>query len=150
MWGLHRELEHIPGGEFQQWHIIAAPGHPFLKAVIETVLRNIDRYQPWFDGTGREGIFRLTGPIAYTLAIAPLLDRHDHRLVANEREIGLEYSILSGIGHQKLFRSHYLTNSSSLIQMTGSRRPLAALYSFAVRLRRMAGMAKRAARGEAA
>ncbi len=44
--GLHPELHNIPGGEFQQWHIVAAPGHPFLKAVIKKVLRNIDRVQP--------------------------------------------------------------------------------------------------------
>ena len=45
-WGKHPELRHVSGGEFQQWHIVAAPGHPFLRVVIANVLRNIEIYNP--------------------------------------------------------------------------------------------------------
>ena len=48
------------------------PGHPFLKAVIEMVLRNTRTYTP-LDGFAKFAILRVTGPITYTLAIVPLL-----------------------------------------------------------------------------
>ena len=66
-WGLHSELRSVPGGEYQQWFILAAPGHPFLKAVIEKVLRNLRRYSPVHYGVGKRAVLRTTGPIAYTL-----------------------------------------------------------------------------------
>jgi len=31
-WGIHSRLRQIGRQEFQQWHIIAAPGHPFLSS----------------------------------------------------------------------------------------------------------------------
>ncbi len=40
-WGMHRELASFSGGEYQQWHIIAVAGHPFLREVIERVVGNI-------------------------------------------------------------------------------------------------------------
>jgi hypothetical protein len=89
--GLHRELSGLAGGEFQQWHIVARAGHPLLAAVIKRVLDNILNYRPW-TGVGRNGVLRVTGPIAYTRAIAPLLAYHPHRLVKSEHEIGLEFS----------------------------------------------------------
>jgi hypothetical protein len=89
--GLHRELSGIAGGEFQQWHVVARAGHPFLAAVIKCVLQNILTYRPW-TGVGRNGVLRVTGPIAYTRTIAPLLAHYPHRRVESEQEIGLEFS----------------------------------------------------------
>lgn len=40
--GLHPDLAHMAEGELQQWRVIAAPGHPFLRAVIKSDLSNID------------------------------------------------------------------------------------------------------------
>ena len=40
-------------GELQQWHIVCAPEHPFLKAVIAAVMRNIDAYDPARDEVGK-------------------------------------------------------------------------------------------------
>ena len=68
-----------------------APGHPFLKAVIESVLTNIDSYRPWLDGTGKIGVLRVSGPIAYTLAIHPLLGSHSHRKLRTNTELNLSY-----------------------------------------------------------
>ena len=106
-WGLHGDLLHIDGGEFQQWFIASAPGHPFLKAVIENVIANIDRYNPALHGTGRRGVLRLTGPVAYTLAIFPLLASNKYRYVNSEVDLGLRYTIFSGESHFELFKSHY-------------------------------------------
>lgn len=80
-WGLHAELAHVPGGEFQNWVIVTRAGHPFLAAVIESVVSNIENYSPQAFGVGKHGTLRLTGPIAYTLAIAPLLEQHAYRRV---------------------------------------------------------------------
>ena len=95
-YGLHPELDHlelsgVPAGEFQNWVIITRPEHPFLAAVIESVLYNIAHYSVRAFGVGKPGVLRLTGPVAYTLAIAPLLHRHAHRRVV-DLEAGLMYS----------------------------------------------------------
>lgn len=120
-WGLHPELAQVPGGEFQQWHIIAAPGHPFLRAVIERVLGGIESYSARSVDVGWAGVLRLTGPIAYTLAIAPLLDRHPHRRVADESELNLDYSIFAGSDHKSLFAKHYTTNLAPVVRQPGLR-----------------------------
>jgi hypothetical protein len=101
--GLHRELSGIAGGEFQQWHIVARPGHPFLAAVINSVLENIRAYRPW-TGVGRNGVLRVTGPIAYTRAIAPLLADYPHRRIKSEQEIGFDFSCVE---RSPFTSSHY-------------------------------------------
>ena len=119
-WGVHSDLKHIPGGEFQQWFIIAAPGHPFLRAVIENVLGNIDRYIPGLHRTGAHAVFRVTGPIAYTLAILPLMQSAPCRIVDAGRELGLVYNIFSHLGpqgHKQVFKSHYAELKTSLIKV---------------------------------
>ncbi|WP_375391697.1 glycosyltransferase family 32 protein [uncultured Sphingomonas sp.] len=114
--GLHKELRSIPGGEFQQWHIMARAGHPFLEAVVKCVLHNIRTYTPWRFGVGGLGVWRTTGPIAYTRAIAPLLSQHPYRLVRDETKIGLQYSIETGYVHGLHFRQRYTALGSPIIQ----------------------------------
>jgi hypothetical protein len=126
-WGIHSRLRQIGRQEFQQWHIIAAPGHPFLKAVIETVLRNIDSYSPAWDDTGRNGVLGLTGPIAYTLAITPLLDRYPHRLVGSHDELGLVYSVFTSAvyeAHKSVFKYHYTELTEPVVKVSGSKKLL--------------------------
>ena len=118
-WGRHAELAHLPGGELQQWHVIAAPGHPFLRAVIERVVDGIEHYSARRTGVGGLGVFRLTGPIAYTLAIEPLIDRHPCRIVPDESALSLEYSVLPQSGHQRLFPRHYTTNTAPVVRRPG-------------------------------
>jgi mannosyltransferase OCH1-like enzyme len=106
-WGLHPELS--GNGEYQSWHIVAAPHHPFLEAVIQRVKKNIDNYDPIRDGVGKRGVLRVTGPIAYTLAIQPVQERHSYRW-ADMEELGLQYSITetaAGSGHESYFKNHY-------------------------------------------
>jgi hypothetical protein len=116
-WGKHGELAHIDKGEFQQWHIMCAPGHPFLRAVITSVLANIDRYTPWRGGTGWYGTFKLTGPIAYTLAIDPLREQFPHRFI-DTVEAGLEYSIFSQRTHLAIFSSHYYRLTEPIVKLS--------------------------------
>jgi hypothetical protein len=114
-WGLYPEIEDS-AGEYQQWHIIASPMHPFLGAVIQQVIRNINIYNSVLHGTGRYGIFRVTGPIAYTLAIKSILTRFPYRLV-NAANDGIEYSCLdkNGTAHHKLFAAHHVSLKSPII-----------------------------------
>lgn len=122
--GMHPELLERHGlGEFQQWHIIAAPGHPFLKTVIERVLSNIDCYLPPIHETGEMGVLRVTGPIAYTLAIIPLQRRFKHRIVCSESDLGLRYSVLvRDDSHTELFRTHYKKLSDPIIDISFSKK----------------------------
>jgi mannosyltransferase OCH1-like enzyme len=114
--GLHSELAEIPGGEFQQWHVIAAPGHPFLERVIEQVVDGIDRYRARKETVGWKGVLNLTGPIAYTKAIAPILHHHPHRRIANEKIVDLQFSVLPAASHQHLFQKHYSRNTLPIIK----------------------------------
>lgn len=128
-WGLHEQIRDMPRGELQQWHVIAAPGHPFLRAVLEQVLGAIDHYRPWLHDVGKAGVFNLTGPVAYTRAIAPLIDKQSHRLFDNERELGLVYSALRRDAHHELGGPHYTRTLSSVVAQRGVMRPLAAGYT---------------------
>lgn len=89
-WGMYPELAHIERGEFEQWHVIAAPGHPFLEQVLRQVLRNIFSYSIRENGVGADAVMQICGPIAYTLAIHPILDRHPHRFFESHLS-GLNY-----------------------------------------------------------
>ncbi len=104
--GQHRELSKISGGEYLQWFIVAAPGHPYLKAVITQVLKNIDNYQPDLDGVGKMGVLRVTGPIAFTLAIEPCRKKYPVQLRRCREEFGFEYSIFGReFSHKNLFKT---------------------------------------------
>ncbi len=109
-WGTHRQLAGIPGGEFQQWHVIASPGHPFLAAVIAAVLNNIDRFDPFAFAHPWEAVIRTTGPVVYTTSIHPILAAHPHRRLVGSEEIGLRYSLFDGSAdpdaHRRLYRDY--------------------------------------------
>lgn len=116
--GFHPELAHVPQGEYQNWVIITRPGHPFLAAVLEAVLHNIEHYTVRRFGTGKNGVLRVTGPIAYTLTIHPLLPRYPHRRVVCV-ETGLLYAVTGGSQHHVLTdKLHYSRLSHPVIMPT--------------------------------
>jgi mannosyltransferase OCH1-like enzyme len=121
-WGQHYELRDIAAGELQQWHIICAPGHPFMKAVIDTVLANIDTYLPSLHGVGKNGVLRVTGPIAYTRAIHKLLAQHPHRIADSEHDLGLTYNVYRNQSHETAFKSHYSVQVHPLLQLGFAKR----------------------------
>jgi mannosyltransferase OCH1-like enzyme len=127
------ELRHLPGGEFQQWHVIGAPGHPFLKAVLEQVLENIDLYDPHLHGTGKSGVLRVTGPTAYTLAIERIRDQGSHRAVTGHDQLGLEYNIHSANDHLQVFTSHYSLQTAPIVRLRPLKRTLSHAYGLAQR-----------------
>lgn len=117
--GLHAGLG--PNGELQQWHIVAPPGHPYLKAVIAGVMRNIDEYDPLMHGPGKLGVLRVTGPIAYTNAIDPIRQDHPHKMVDIE-QLGFIYSVTGGsaheLSHELLFPNHYRGSQEPIVRDT--------------------------------
>ncbi|MDX1913964.1 MAG: glycosyltransferase [Methylophilus sp.] len=119
--GHHRCISNVHG-EFQQWHVIAAKGHPFLKAVIENVCNNITQYNPFIHDTGGWATVNATGPIAYTLAINSILNLHKYRLVRNNHDYHLVYSIYEqkglALGHHKVLSKHYTALTDSLVKLS--------------------------------
>jgi mannosyltransferase OCH1-like enzyme len=130
------ELKNVPGGEFQQWFIVAAPGHAFLKAAADAALRNIRRYSPLFHSIGKPAVLRTTGPVAYTRAIHPIRHLHPHRVVDSEADLGFRYSIYPKQDHQAALGPHYSEVSEALV----GDGPFTAI---AVGLRRCARMLRR-------
>lgn len=112
-WGLHPELAGIERGEFQQWHVIAVAGHPFLLAVIRQVLHNILHYDATAIGVGFKGVIRTTGPIPYTATIEALRPLHPYRQVEIEQDLGIIYSIYDSQSidrnqnHRHISKKHY-------------------------------------------
>jgi mannosyltransferase OCH1-like enzyme len=97
-------------GEFQNWHIICKPNHPFLKRVIEIVKDNIKNY---IGGADKYSVLRVTGPIAYSKGIIELISQHKKNSVDSpvrefllENEIGLEYMSTTK-HHHNLIDSSY-------------------------------------------
>jgi mannosyltransferase OCH1-like enzyme len=89
--------------EFQQWFIVSPRAHPFLEAVIARVSENIRSYDPLRSGVGASGVLRTTGPIAYTLAIQPILQDHSHRFV-DVFELGFRYSCFANDDNKDFHR----------------------------------------------
>lgn len=113
----HAELRHIKGFEYVQWFIVCAPRHPFLKSVIDSVLNQIEHYNAFAMGVGRMGVLRLTGPIAYTLAIDPVRTSAAHRMVAFEEDLGFRYSVFGDHeGHRTAFGTHYSEKTLPVVE----------------------------------
>jgi hypothetical protein len=110
--GLHAALEHIPGGEYQQWHVIAAPGHPFLEHVIQDVLCNIAHYDRDVHRVGKIGVLNVTGPIAYSLAIQKIIGLYPHRIIDSEKA-GLIYNAAGA--RPTAFATHYSKLEENII-----------------------------------
>jgi inositol phosphorylceramide mannosyltransferase catalytic subunit len=121
-YGLSPDVWDIAGGEYINWFFAAEPKNPILLDVIMYVLNQINTYQPKENNKGRNGILRVTGPIAWSRAIISSYRKHknktDYRLrIVNSADAALVYSIfdtqeISGNPtlHRSIFKDHY-TNS---------------------------------------
>lgn len=112
--GLHMDLVTIPGGEFQQWFLVAEAGHPMLKAVIDQVIKNIEIYDPYLVGVGRIGVLRLSGPIVFTKTIYPLIKRHPCQVV-DIQSYGFQYAISRSAHMDQTNQSSHYTNQNEPI-----------------------------------
>ncbi len=103
-------------GEFQQWFILCRPGHPFLKSVIQNVIRNIDIFNN--EIVGVDAVLNVTGPIVYSLSIFPYLNNFPRTYVNIEKEMGLFYTCLDYNDYTKqtlLLKNHYSYSKEPLI-----------------------------------
>ena len=106
-------------GEYQNWHIICVPRHPFLKAVMNEMFKRISNYTKK-KGVGREGVTSTTGPIMYTKAIAKLHKKnkykYKYRVVDDCIKLGLIYKNIKFGVYKKLFdKQHYTTLKEPVI-----------------------------------
>ena len=104
-------------GEYQQWWIACRPKHPFLRAVIDRCVRNIREYV--YDASdrttfGKLGVLILTGPIAYTQAIHPLVRSGGCRFVPSSLGGALQYNRI-GFDHTTLYARHYSTLRTPIV-----------------------------------
>ena len=102
-WGWPNQHEHIPEdvhkkGEIQQWFLISAPQHPVWDEVLLKVVENIENYDEKVDGVGKFAVLKITGPIAMSRTLYPLLSQHPH-LHVKDKELGMLYDCLGG--HEK-------------------------------------------------
>jgi hypothetical protein len=91
-----------------------------LAAVIAQVSENLRQYDPLRQGVGKLAVLQVTGPIAYTRAIMPLLPDHPHRFFEAEA-MGVTYSV-TPIRHDKIFRKHYSKQTRPLIRFADVRK----------------------------
>ena len=113
--GIHQELtdQGFLRGEFQNWHLIAAPQHPLLRYVIGYMLHCIEAHAGRADVSGLHGVLLTTGPIMYTQALGRGLGAHAHRVVDSHHDLGLRYSSVNG--HQRHFPGHYSTLDAPVV-----------------------------------
>lgn len=114
-----RKTLKVPGGEYEQWFVIAEPGHPFLKVVLEMALENIEKYNPFVFGYGGKGVLNVMGPNAYTLAIRSIENSFQSRRICAWEE-GLRYTMLDNLNaHQMLDKNHYGSTLLSPVTSVG-------------------------------
>jgi mannosyltransferase OCH1-like enzyme len=131
-WGNHPALARTGCHAYQQWFIICSARHPYLKAVIDMVVKNIETYNPFRHFRNSwSAVMATTGEIPYTLAIAPIRTSHPHRELRIEKDLHIYYSIFqasSGLyGHHKP-GAHYSQQEKSLIRQSW---PLSAIINTA-------------------
>jgi inositol phosphorylceramide mannosyltransferase catalytic subunit len=132
-YGWHTEVAKIEEGELQQWHVVSVPGHPFLRAVINAVLTNIDYYRPWRDEVGQRGTMRLTGPAVYTLTILNIKDKFEHSYFRTGVEAGLIYSALESSTAHRILLQDYRWQTQSVVNFENPLlRGASALYSWVI------------------
>ena len=117
--GLNKPLRDVPGGEYEQWFVISSPGHPFLAAIIEQVLENIETYRAHRFGHGSKGVHNVYGPNVYTRTIRRLESQHNCRKITAWTE-GIRYTTFDNLhAHQGLDSDHYLRKTIAPVTDVG-------------------------------
>jgi hypothetical protein len=129
-WGISPDVWYVPGGEYVNWFFASEPNNPILMAVVRKVLHNINNYKPSANLLGRNGILRVTGPIAWTQSIFTTITSNRtegdfHVRIENSRDLCLVYSIFDipeqsdGLmRHRHVFRDHYTKREEPVVLPT--------------------------------
>jgi len=71
------------GGSYEQWLLMFAPNHPYIKAILDQCINDIDRrYIPTIPGYNlnqKQKVLLLTGPDAFTRAIRNYLKANNNK-----------------------------------------------------------------------
>lgn len=123
---------------------MASTRHPFLAAVIATVLKRIDDFDAFkYLRNSWSAVIHTTDEEPYTKGILEVIDLHLHRLVNMESDFGTSHCVFGSSSqdvhhHQKLY-SIYAMKPSPLIQQKW---PLTCLFSLISTLRQLSRATK--------
>jgi len=103
-------------GEFQNWHIIAEPGHPILEKVIQRMKENIRNYRKRSNIDIKTDVLGVTGPLCYSRAILETKDLYQDGYLEFECNDGvrLTYDCITA-GHHSVYTG-YLDNEPVIIK----------------------------------
>jgi mannosyltransferase OCH1-like enzyme len=110
-------------GEIGQFYLLYSAGHPLLRAVLDRVVANIERYKFEKDGGGKTAVLKLTGPHAYTKAIEQYLSENSdvHHSFLSSSDEGIYYSAFDYSGnfngaHETMYgRDHYSQRQTPVV-----------------------------------
>ncbi|GBO47917.1 glycosyltransferase family 32 protein [Pectobacterium versatile] len=117
--GLHKELDFLTCGEYQQWNIISVPRSPYIKSAIDEVVHRLKRYKPWIYGVGMKGVLNTTGPVPFSVGIEKINKTESFHHEENHRNIGLTYRNVTEDTLRQLNRSHYSKLKDSIVILEG-------------------------------
>ncbi|MXV44686.1 hypothetical protein GS501_06470 [Saccharibacter sp. 17.LH.SD] len=115
----HEEVQHITYGEYENYCIICAAGHPIIRHAIQQALCNIRVYDEEIGGVGFYGTLRLAGPLMYSMII--YVYRPQYKDIIRQIHTysnGIEYTIFSDDAvHRKHYggRKHYSDIEAPLV-----------------------------------
>jgi hypothetical protein len=84
-------------------------------AIVERIICNVAGYRPW-SAVGPIGVLRTTGPIAYSLGLHPVLEKHPHRRI-RWHEIRARPSIGGDYHHFAVFKNHYSLRTDPVVRL---------------------------------
>ncbi|MEI7251196.1 glycosyltransferase family 32 protein [Pectobacterium versatile] len=117
--GLHKALDFLTCGEYQQWNIISVPKSPYIKSAIDEVVHRLKRYKPWIYGVGMKGVLNTTGPVPFSVGIEKINKTEFFYHEKNHRNIGLTYRNVTEDTLRQLNRSHYSKLKDSIVILEG-------------------------------
>lgn len=106
-YGLHKEIDYVENGEYQQWNIMCEKKSPIMKDVINGVVYNINNYSIFKQGVARKGVLRTTGPIVFTEKVYEYRRDEGVKIFSSNMEPGIVYSM----------KNHLLANHYSNINL---------------------------------
>ena len=117
-----QNLKHLIGnssGEWQQWWLASEPEHPIMKELIDTIVENIENYDPFRSPPGPNLVFFMTGPVLYTQTVNRLI-----KTGAIDKKFNVRSTCTFGNGtfiydfagkHNTNSKTHYTKQRSSFV-----------------------------------
>ncbi|MBS4429992.1 glycosyl transferase [Pectobacterium punjabense] len=117
--GIHKELDFLKCGEYQQWNIASVPRSPYIKSAIDEVIHRLKIYKPWIYGVGMKGVLNTTGPVPFSIGIEKINKTEFFYHEENHRNIGLKYRNVTDDIIRKFNSNHYSKLKDSIVMLEG-------------------------------